>query len=517
MKIRDKILSGILLVLIGVLMGMILMFFRQGSFSFDLAEVKVTEVNRSESPVWTDDELEKIDDRFVFKTIAKSVTPSVVYIETLISSRDRRDTSTEERDGEDDFWDRFLPRTRTVGSGVIITADGYILTNNHVIESAVRDGISVTLEDKRTYDARIVGRDPSTDLAVLKIDAENLQNAVIGNSDRLEVGEWVLAIGNPFRLRSTVTAGIVSALSREVRIIDDLRRIESFIQTDAAINRGNSGGALVNTSGELIGINTAIATQTGSYQGYGFAVPSNLALKISRDLIEFGEVKRGALGVIIESVNASTAQRAGLSEISGVLIVDILEDGAAEKAGVQFSDIILKVNGVSVAETNQLIEKVAMYRPNDEITLTLWRDEEEVETRVVLDEMMPLPQEPAGIPDTFDEDQIDPEPDIWEEIPEDDNSGIEQQSFRELGFSIRALATPEDPDQFNLYLQRVERGSVAWNRGIREGGEITEINGNPVTNLDEVEKEITDSLKNHRSLTLKILTGEGTVGYYELQ
>ena len=243
MKIRDKILSGILLVLIGVLMGMILMFFRQGSFSFDLAEVKVTEVNRSESPVWTDDELEKIDDRFVFKTIAKSVTPSVVYIETLISSRDRRDDRAEEREEENDFWDRFLPRTQTVGSGVIITTDGYILTNNHVIESAVRDGISVTLEDKRTYDARVVGRDPSTDLAVLKIDAENLQNAVIGNSDRLEVGEWVLAIGNPFRLRSTVTAGIVSALSREVQIIDDLRRIESFIQTDAAINRGNSGGS----------------------------------------------------------------------------------------------------------------------------------------------------------------------------------------------------------------------------------------------------------------------------------
>lgn len=517
MKIRDKILSGILLVLIGVLMGMILMFFRQGSFSFDLAEVKVTEVNRSESPVWTDDELEKIDDRFVFKTIAKSVTPSVVYIETLISSRDRRDSRAEERDGDDDFWDRFLPRTRTVGSGVIITADGYILTNNHVIESAVRDGISVTLDDKRTYDARIVGRDPSTDLAVLKIDAENLQNAVIGNSDRLEVGEWVLAIGNPFRLRSTVTAGIVSALSREVRIIDDLRRIESFIQTDAAINRGNSGGALVNTSGELIGINTAIATQTGSYQGYGFAVPSNLALKISRDIIEFGEVKRGALGVIIESVNARTAQRAGLSEISGVLIVDIVEDGAAEKAGVQFSDIILEVNGISVAETNQLIEKVAMYRPNDEITLTLWRDEEVVETMVVLDEMIPLPQERDLIPDTFDEDQIDPEPEIWEDIPEDENSGIEQQSFRELGFIIRALATPEDPDQFNLYLHRVERGSVAWNRGIREGGEITEINGNPVTNLDEVEKEITDSLKNHRSLTLKIQTGQGTVGFYQLQ
>lgn len=518
MKIRDKILSGILLVLIGVLLGMILMFFRQGTLSFDLAEVKVTEVNRSESPIWTDDELEKIDDRFVFKTIAKTVTPSVVYIETLINSRDRREMSPGEEDDRDDFWDRFLPRTRTVGSGVIITADGYILTNNHVIESAVREGINVILDDKRTFDGRVVGRDPSTDLAVLKIDAENLQNAVIGNSDRLEVGEWVLAIGNPFRLRSTVTAGIVSALSREVQIIDDLRRIESFIQTDAAINRGNSGGALVNTSGELIGINTAIATQTGSYQGYGFAVPSNLALKIARDLIEFGEVKRGLLGVSIESLTASTARRAGLSEISGVLIVNAQEDGAAARAGVRSSDIILKVNGVVVSEANQLQEKVAMFRPDDQITLTIWRDREELETEVVLEEMQPLVQETLTVPEpnTFGEEQLGPEPELWEEIPGDENSGIEQQSFRELGFSIRALATPEDPERFNLYLHRVQRGSEAWNRGLREGGEIKEINGTPVHTLDEVEKEITDSLKNHRSLTLKIQTDQGTDGYYQL-
>ena len=278
-----------------------------------------------------------------------------------------------------------------------------------------------------------------------------------------------------------------------------------------------AGGALVNTSGELIGINTAIATQTGSYQGYGFAVPSNLALKIARDLIEFGEVKRGLLGVSIESVTASTARRVGLNDISGVLIVNIQEDGAAQKAGIQYDDIILKVNGVAVAEANQLQEKVAMFRPNDEITLTIWRDNEEVQTRVVLEEMQPLPQEATRIPDAFDEDQIEPEPDIWEEIPGDENSGIEQQSFRELGFSIRALATPEDPERFNLYLHRVLRGSIAWNRGIREGGEITEINGAPITTLDEAEKEITDSLKNHRSLTLKIQTGSGTVGYYQLQ
>jgi serine protease Do len=516
MKIRDKILSGILLVLIGVLLGMILMFFRQGTLSLDLAEVKVTEVNRSNSPVWSDEDLQKIDDRFVFRSIARSVTPSVVYIETVIRSRNRGTENSEETEEEDGFWRRFnFPRTQTVGSGVIITTDGYILTNNHVVDGAVRDGISVTLDNKRSYDARVVGRDPSTDLAVLKIDAENLQSAIIGNSDRVEVGEWVLAIGNPFRLRSTVTAGIVSALSREVRIIENDYRIESFIQTDAAINRGNSGGALVNTSGELVGINTAIATQTGSYQGYGFAVPSNLALKIARDLIEYGEVKRGVLGVSIESVNASIAGRSGLDEISGVLVVEAMPNGAASKSDIRASDIILKVNGDLVTESNQLQEKVAMFRPNERITLTIWRDRQEIEREVVLEEIQPVEEEP--LPNTFDEEIIEPGPDFWDEIPENGRGGgIEQQSFRELGFSIRALATPEDPDRYNLYLHRVQRGSEAWNRGLKSGSEIIELNGKSVHTMEEVEKEITDSMKNNRSLTIKIQTEDGSTGFYQL-
>jgi serine protease Do len=512
MKIRDKILSAVLLVLIGILLGMILMFFRQGSFSFDLAEVRVTEVNRSDIPFWSDEDLSKIDDRFVFRSAARAVTPTVVYVETTVSTRNQR--FEEDEEGDNQFWRRFMPpRARTVGSGVVISENGYILTNNHVIEDAVRDGITVTLENKRTYDARVVGRDPSTDLAILKIDASGLQSALIGNSDRVEVGEWVLAVGNPFRLRSTVTAGIVSALSRDVQIINDALRIESFIQTDAAINRGNSGGALVNTSGELIGINTAIATQSGNYQGYGFAVPSNLALKVARDLIEFGEVKRGMMEVSIQSVDDQIARRAGLEHVTGVMIMEVAQGGAADRAGVQSSDIVLKVNGEPVYESNQLQEKVAMFRPAESITLTIWRDKQEIERTIELVEV----QRPQPAPEVFDEQQIEPGPDEWDEIPENGrNRGIEQQRFEELGFTIRALATPEDPDRFNLYLFRVQKNSEAWNRGLREGYEIEEINGSRVTDMQTVQKEITDSLKKNRSLTLKIKTEEGATGYFTL-
>lgn len=510
MKFRDKILSGILLILIGVMLGMIVMLFRDGSFSFDLAEVQVTEVNRSSEPAWSDEDLEKIDDRFVFQKAAKQITPTVVYIETVVTNPNRGQGDDEEEEG---FWERFLPpRARTVGSGVLITKDGYILTNNHVIEDAVRDGISVTLNDKRMYDARVVGRDPSTDLAVLKIDGSGLPAATIGNSDRVEVGEWVLAIGNPFRLRSTVTAGIVGALSRDVRIIDDRYRIESFIQTDAAINRGNSGGALVNTSGELIGINTAIATQSGSYQGYGFAVPSNLALKIARDIIEFGEPRRGLLGVEIVTVDAQTADRIGMEEIRGVMISGVPGNPAVD-AGLRPDDVILAVNGETVDESNLLQERVAMFRPKDDIKLTIWRDGRTFDRVLTLEERKE--QEPVA--SQMDNLEGEEELEQWEEIPEEGyGRGIEHQRFDRFGFTLRALSTPEDPDTFNIYFYRVKPNSEAWNIGIQEGDELLEINGDSVNNIDEVENEISNSLKNNRSLDLKLQTTDGAIGFYKL-
>jgi len=513
MKIRDKFLSGVLLLLIGILIGIIITLIRQGSFSFDLAEVRYTDVNRSEMPMWSNEDLEKIDDRFVFRSIAKNVTPTVVYIETIVPTRSQDLRGNGDED-EESMWRRFMPpRANTVGSGVLITSDGYILTNNHVVEHAVRDGISVTLQDKRTYDARIVGRDPSTDLAVLKIDGKDFPQLTIGNSSQIEVGEWVLAIGNPLRLQSTVTAGIVSALGRDVQIIDDILRIESFIQTDAAINRGNSGGALVNTSGELIGINTAIATQSGNYQGYGFAVPSNLAMKVAEDLIEFGEVRRGMLGISIQSVDDELARRAGLERIRGVIVSNVTEDGAASKGGVNPSDIILKVNEEEVNESNQLQEKVAMFRPGAKINLTIWRDGETLVKEVELQELVrPEPE----LLSFGEQQQLEPDDD-FDEIPENrDGSGIEYQKFDDLGFSVQGLASPEDPIVFDLYIHRIDNESPAQMRGLKQGYRILEVNGKKVTTLSELQKIIDKSQNTGDALNLKIETESGSIGYYKL-
>ncbi len=515
MKIRDKILSGILLLLIGIMLGMILMLFRQGSFSFDLAEVRITEVQRSDVPFWSNEDLERIDDRFIFRNVAKNVTPTVVYIETVISNRSREMRNGGNGDEENGFWDRFMPpRARTVGSGVVITSDGYILTNNHVIEDALRDGISVTLHDKRTYDARVVGRDPSTDLAVLKIDATGLEPAIVGNSDRVEVGEWVLAIGNPFRLRSTVTAGIVGALSRDVQIINDEYRIESFIQTDAAINRGNSGGALVNTSGELIGINTAIATQSGTYQGYGFAVPSNLALKVASDIIEFGEVQRGMMGVGIQTVDDRIARRINLDRIEGVLINGIGRNSAALEADLRPDDVILAINGDRVNESNLLQEKVAMFRPGDIIELKIWRRGQTFMQPLTLKEREITVAE-APVIEQFESER---ELEYFDEIPGNGRErGIEQKEFEELGLILRGLSTPEDPQKFNIYIHRVQSYSQAWNRGIKAGSELLEVNGKTADDLTSVEREISSSIRNNSEIDLKIRTEGGSIGHFKLQ
>jgi Do/DeqQ family serine protease len=263
------------------------------------------------------------------------------------------------------------------GSGVILTEDGYIVTNNHVIKGAQK--IEVTLNNKEAYEARVVGMDPGTDLALLKIEAEKLPFAQYGNSDEVKVGEWVLAVGNPFNLTSTVTAGIVSAKARNINIIGGDPRngqipIESFIQTDAAVNPGNSGGALVNTRGELIGINTAIASNTGSYTGYSFAIPVNIVQKVVTDLAEFGEVQRALLGVSIRDIDSKLAKEKNLKELSGVYVAGTTENGSAEDAGIKEGDIITKINNITVNSIPQLQEQVGRYRPGDKIAVEVIRN-----------------------------------------------------------------------------------------------------------------------------------------------
>lgn len=264
------------------------------------------------------------------------------------------------------------------GSGVIISNDGYIVTNNHVIEGA--DKVVVTLNNNKNYDAKIIGRDPSTDIAVLKIDEKNLPVIPWGSSEEVRVGQWVLAVGNPFELTSTVTAGIVSAKARNINLLSERRTneeifpVESFIQTDAAVNPGNSGGALVNVKGELIGINTAIASRTGAYSGYSFAVPTTIAKKVATDLIEFGNVQRAFIGVRINDVTEEQAKDKGLPQVSGVYVNSLTDGGAAADGGMKEGDVILKVGEVPVRNVPELQEQVTKYRPGDKVNVTVWRD-----------------------------------------------------------------------------------------------------------------------------------------------
>ena len=274
------------------------------------------------------------------------------------------------------------------GSGVIVSQDGYIITNNHVVDGA--DKIDITLNDKRSYVAEVIGKDPNTDLALLKIKETNLPYMAYGNSDNVKVGEWVLAVGNPFNLTSTVTAGIISAKARNINILDEhshglsSNNIESYLQTDAAVNPGNSGGALVNTKGELVGINSAIESNTGSYTGYSFAIPVNLARKVVSDLLEFGEVQRAYIGISIKDLDSKLAEAKSIKEIKGVYVNGLTNGGSAEEAGIKEGDVITKVGDATVNNVPELQEQVGRYRPGDKVNVTLKRNNQEKVVPVVL-------------------------------------------------------------------------------------------------------------------------------------
>lgn len=279
------------------------------------------------------------------------------------------------------------------GSGVIISEDGYIVTNNHVIDNATQ--LQVTLNNNKTYIAELVGTDPNTDIALLKIDAKRkLPYLAFGDSNNAKVGEWVLAVGNPFNLTSTVTAGIISAKARN---LDTNNKTQSFIQTDAAVNPGNSGGALVNTNGDLIGVNTAITSRTGSYVGYSFAVPSNIAKKVVDDIIEYGNVLDGILGISTPKVNSRYAVENGLNEVDGVYIEDVTEDSGAFEAGLQSGDIIKKTDEVDIHKLADLNGYLSSKRPGDTIQIAIKRDDEEILKPVILKERQTIIIEGLGL------------------------------------------------------------------------------------------------------------------------
>ena len=323
-----------------------------------------------------------------FTRAAASTVNAVVSIKSTTMQQQRSSGSMEEElfryffgQGRRDY----TPQPRVgMGSGVIISEDGYIVTNNHVIDQANK--IEVTLNDKRSFEATLIGSDPVTDLALLKIDAEKLPIVRFGDSDKLQVGEWVLAVGNPFQLNSTVTAGIVSAKSRNLGMIAPSNRmgIESFIQTDAAVNPGNSGGALVNTAGELVGINTAIYSETGNYAGYSFAIPTSIVSKVITDLKQYGTVQRAMLGVSIMEMNDQLAKEKKIELRKGVYVAEVSERSATLEAGLESGDVIVAINGVATPTVAILQEQIARYRPGDKVKIEYFRGKDKKEADATL-------------------------------------------------------------------------------------------------------------------------------------
>jgi Do/DeqQ family serine protease len=372
------------------------------------------------------------------------------------------------------------------GSGVILTSDGYIVTNNHVIEGS--EEVEVILNDKRSFDAEVLGTDPNTDLAVLKIRENNLPFMKIGNSDNLRLGEWVLAVGNPYNLTSTVTAGIISAKARNIRILQEQEMsIESFIQTDAAVNPGNSGGALVNTNGDLVGINAAIASRTGAFTGYSFAIPVSIVKKVVEDILEYGAVQRAILGVVIVELDANAARDNNIEDITGVLVTGLRQNGAAIDAGILVNDIITAVNGVRVNSPSELQEQVSRYRPNDKISVTINRKNKIIQMDIVLRNLeggtgvveKPGPISTLGA--SFDE--------------------LTSSEKRNLGIKNGVRVVDVNSGKFR-------------SEGIKEGYIITQINNRAVNSIEDIRRIVEAS---EEGIYIEGIYPDGSIAYYAIE
>ena len=355
---------------------------------------------------------------------------------------------------------------RSGGSGVIISEDGYIVTNNHVIEDATK--LKVKLNDGRTFDAKLIGTDPTTDVALIKIDEKGLPTIPFGNSDNLRLGEWVLAIGSPFDLQSTITAGIVSAKARQLGVIPNELRVESFIQTDAAVNPGNSGGALVNTRGELVGINTVIKSSTGSYIGYSFAVPETIVRKVVVDLKEYGVVQRALLGIRYRAIDdkfvEQLGEELGISKTGGLYVDEVVEGSAAEEAGLRKGDIITAIDGTKTNDASTLTEKIAQRRPNDKVTISYNRNGSDKKVEVRLKNKVGKAE-----PVTADT------KDVAEALG---------GKFSEVGQSLREKLEIRG----GVQVTSVARDGLLGRSGVKEGFVITYINDRPVTSIKDLQR-----------------------------
>jgi serine protease Do len=445
-----------------------------------------------------------------FTQASALVAPGVVHIKTTYAARSAARTMPQgqELDMLEEFFgiprsQRSQPRQavpmQSTGSGVIISNDGYIVTNNHVVEDAEK--IEVSLPDRRSYEAKIIGRDPNTDIALIKIEEKNLPFVKLGNSDDVRIGEWVLAVGYPLGLESTVTAGIVSATGRSTGIIGrELQQrqlqergyngnptepmintaIESFIQTDAVINKGNSGGALVNAQGELIGVNSNIMSPSGYYAGYGFAVPVNLVKKIADDFVKFGAVKRGLIGINFRELSPEIAKELGINEIQGLYVNDAIEGGAAQKAGLRKGDVITKLDGRTLYASSDLQERIYRLRPGDKVNLTYKRDGKERDVTITLQEESKESQTASTL-----------------------KSGT--TLYNKLGGGFTPTTAEKKTElgvESGVTVTQVFRGGLLNNLNITSGMVITHINDVEVNNINEIEKALEKSRQNMVKITV---------------
>ncbi|MBE0649852.1 MAG: trypsin-like peptidase domain-containing protein [Bacteroidales bacterium] len=400
-----------------------------------------------------------------FTQAATKSVDAVVHIKTIIGIKP---------DQYDDFFgtlrDYFYgyPRQRSeliaFGSGVIISPDGYIVTNNHVVAGANK--ILVTFNDKKEMVAKVIGTSPSTDLALIKVDAKDLPYLTYGNSDELKVGQWVLAVGNPFNLTSTVTAGIVSAKARDIHVLGGQSSIESFIQTDAAVNPGNSGGALVNTDGQLVGINAAIASQTGAYEGYSFAIPVNLVKKVVNDLMKYGEIQRGYMGIQIRDIDARFAKENHLDDLEGVYVAGVIQDGGAAQAGMKPGDIITSLNNQEVKSMAGFMGILGQFSPGNKVMVTVMRGSKTKTLEVTLRNKNGT----LGL--------IRPQKTFYSNI---------------LGAELKAASTSEDSKlgiSHGIVITRVGDDGIIKKGGISSGFIITEVNSKTVDNQHDLESAL---------------------------
>ncbi|MBM78652.1 MAG: deoxyribonuclease HsdR [Crocinitomicaceae bacterium] len=450
--------------------------------------IQVKEINEEDFKVVNSNLNTIVPKEMDFTKAAEKTVNSVVHIISEYSQTYNSDPLM------DFFWgpggSRGLRSQIATGSGVIISEDGYIVTNNHVIDDA--DKISITLNDGRELNANLIGTDPSTDLALLKIDENNLPFTSFGNSDDVHLGDWVLAVGNPFNLTSTVTAGIVSAKARNINILkgnsnENIFPLESFIQTDAAVNPGNSGGALVDPEGKLIGINTAIASKTGSYSGYSFAIPSNIALKVVNDLKNYGMVQRAFIGVVIQDVTQDVMNELKLADTKGVLVAGLASGGAAVDAGIKVNDIILKVENTEVNDVPELQEQIGKFKPGDIVNLIISRDGENQLISVEL-------RNESGNTDIINKHQLEKESIVHGALFID----VDDKTKEKLRLN------------FGVKIQSLENGKFK-DAGLKTGFIITHIDKRPVSS----KKQLINFLKYKKGgILIEGVYTDGTKGYF---